>query len=106
MDDWQTFTVDFSVTNPGIQYIAIGNFYEPESFYFEPTGTGNTSGAYYYIDRIEIMDRSTAIYDDLSAPTAKPIKYIDFNGNEIKEPKNGLYIEIYEDGSTRKVFRQ
>jgi OmpA-OmpF porin, OOP family len=68
-DNWMLVSGEF-IAKGGEQYITIGNFFDSYERPPSKTGAGSRSGAYYFIDDVEV----SPVFDTVSEPPVEPVK--------------------------------
>lgn len=94
----------------GEKYLTIGNFNTDSLSYIQNLLSNNEGRSYYYIEDVCISHDSLDCTDnvgivELTKLNKKLIKIIDTFGRETDEKPFTLLIYIYNDGTTKKLYR-
>ena len=103
---WTTFSTQYFAQG-GEKFIVLGNFNNDSETTVNSINNNVQSAfqvAYVYVDDVTI-EYSLGIDPKITKTNRKPIKVIDIMGREIEPKSNVLYINVYIDGSTEKIYR-
>jgi hypothetical protein len=78
-----------------------------DEWYYTPAGTPNTENSAFSSDYVKLGEEATSSVGDVTADGIVAVACYDIMGNKLGgEPEQGLYIEIYTDGTSKKIFKK
>ena len=97
----------------GEKYLYLGNFQNDQNSdvtFYQNVGKWFDTGTYYFIDDVSVVKDTSKIdivgtEEIIIQNQKKLVRIVDMLGQESQSKPNAMYIYIYDDGSTEKLFR-